>query len=1010
MLLVPLIANMRRVAPRCRFATERVQTHPVAAWIRRTAAAVCLHAFLAPMPATAEHSVPLLPAAGDETREGLVRIINHSARPGEIRFTPIDDDGNRFDPLTLDVGAQVSIHFDSDDLEHGNAAKGLNGAAGPGQGDWHLEVSSELDIEVLAYVRTNDGPLMSMHDVVPVGADGHRRVSVFHPGDNLDQASRLRLVNATEQAADVTITGVDGLGQSPGSELRISVPAGSVRTLTAQQLESGGEFEGALGDGTGNWRLLIEAGPAIAVMNLAESSSGHLANLSSSPANVGPAGTHGVPLFPEASDAQGRLGILHVINHSAEAGEVEIEAANDSDWTYDAVTLTLPANGAEQIDSNDLQLGNLVKGLSNGIGTGDGDWRLALSSDLDIEVRARILIERDGFLSAMHHTVPSHDGRHRVAFFDAGDKEASSELRLINANTDPASVTISGIGDDGVPSGAVGLTVDAGKSRTVTADELAAGGEGLEGSLGDGEGWQLVIESDVPIKVVNLAFNEAGQIANLSTVAATLAPQSEAAFNDRVVGRRILADSGFVEFAWLGRFRTTDGLLGHLGSYFYSNTGTGKGTVTFDYDDGDACIAETVFESRTSGNWSVTCDVRDASASPWRLVETTAGNDRTSYEVDATIPSMPMGLWTPDIIQHATSTVSTSVLRIRFDDGGYVEEGGYRYTCEDVAGCEVVDGVVQAGSIVATSVEIREFDLPRDSRHIGGFTYGNGRLWAADFADDKVYAFLMSGRRDPASDFDLVRASYVEGIAYGNGRFYVVDVVDHKVYVYDASGQHEPASDFQLDSSNRNSRRVVFGEDGLYVLDARDRKVYAYRTTGERDVASDFPLDVDNKSPTGLAFGNGRFYVADAARDKVFAYRRSGGPRCRRRLPVHPGQQRRPRHRVRLRQVLRGRQHQGLRVPESPSGSGRQVSLRQRRQAQCRRLLCIRRNGGQHRQSRRPRNDFALLPLDGRENLLGRFGIRQRYGGRSRRVRIRRTHDRLGRTIPLRSLLLSRLC
>ena len=62
------------------------------------------------------------------------------------------------------------------------------------------------------------------------------------------------------------------------------VPAGEALTLTAAELEAGGpEFDGALGDGDGKWRLTVTADAPITVMSLLRSGSGHLTNLSSAP-------------------------------------------------------------------------------------------------------------------------------------------------------------------------------------------------------------------------------------------------------------------------------------------------------------------------------------------------------------------------------------------------------------------------------------------------------------------------------------------------------------------------------------------------------------------------------------------------------------------------------------------------------------------------------------------------------------------------------------------------------
>ena len=68
---------------------------------------------------------------------------------------------------------------------------------------------------MLSYIRTGDGFLTSMHDVAPEGAQGHR-VVIFNPGRNANQASRLRVVNAGEEEAEVRIEGVDDAGGVAG--------------------------------------------------------------------------------------------------------------------------------------------------------------------------------------------------------------------------------------------------------------------------------------------------------------------------------------------------------------------------------------------------------------------------------------------------------------------------------------------------------------------------------------------------------------------------------------------------------------------------------------------------------------------------------------------------------------------------------------------------------------------------------------------------------------------------
>ena len=202
-----------------------------------------------------------------------------------------DDAGMAFGPVTLSIGANKTAHFNSKDLEAGNTGKGLSNGIGSGQGDWWLEISSALNIEAIAYMRTTDGFLTSMFESVP-GIGNRYRVPVFNPGSNPDQVSQLRLVNPGDAPVTVHLEGVDDGGVV--SELSIRLPPGLALTATAQDLESGepmgwptgAVLEGSLGDGTGKWQLILTADAPMIVMSLLESPTGHLSNLSAAPALV----------------------------------------------------------------------------------------------------------------------------------------------------------------------------------------------------------------------------------------------------------------------------------------------------------------------------------------------------------------------------------------------------------------------------------------------------------------------------------------------------------------------------------------------------------------------------------------------------------------------------------------------------------------------------------------------------------------------------------------------------
>ena len=527
-------AGAARTVPSSRAATAGAL--PSAGSPLRPSAGRGAHALPAIFAAVGERrrrSVPLFSRASDPLRQGLVRVVNRSSEAGEVVVWAIDDGGRRFGPATLFVDAGATAQFDSDDLENGDLGKGLVGVGAPSEGDWRLELESSLDFEARAYLRHRDGFLAAMHDVAPEVGGAHR-VPIFNGGGE-DASSLLRLVNVGEADVEAAVRGVDDLGRSPGGEVRVAVPAGASRTLSAAQLESGagpGVVGGALGDGAGRWRLTVTADGPIRAMSLLESRSGAMANLSTAPPPA-EGGVHRVPLFPSASDPF-RRGVVRVVNRSGEAGEVSIAPVDDSGRAYEPATLAIGAGEAIHFDSHDLEQGDRAKGLFGGVGAGVGDWRLALRSDLDIEVLAYVRAA-DGLLTSMHDLVPTVAGERVVAMFDP-DREGSA-LRLVNDGDAPARVSIAGVDDVGAAGrSAVSATVPAGRSLNLSAAQLESGeGEGVVGALGDGAGaWRLAVASDRPLAAMSLLRGPAGRLANLSTVASASGETAASFYEARV--------------------------------------------------------------------------------------------------------------------------------------------------------------------------------------------------------------------------------------------------------------------------------------------------------------------------------------------------------------------------------------------------------------------------------------------------------------------------------------------
>ena len=467
-----------------------------------------------------EHHVAMFPSRSGQGRQGFVRLLFPGPAPydAKVRIGAGDHAGQRLGNSVLTVESGKVAHFNSEDLKAGNATKGLSGRIRADDGDWRLELLERRrwSIELFSYIRTADGFLTAMHDLAPKRGSDYW-VATFNPGSNQNQISSLRLVNPGVDEAQVSIRAIDDNGDSPGTEVLATIRASATLTLSAADLEAGeSEFEGALGDGEGKWRLLVNSDTPLLVMSLLESPTGHLTNLSSAPSTLGV-----VPLFPAAGDPLGRQGFVRVINHSADDGEVEITAYDDAGRAYGPLMLSLAAKAAAHFNSEDLEWGYPTKGLAGRTGAGEGDWRLELSSELDIEVLSYIRTP-DGFLTTMHDIAPVlHHGDHRVVTFNPGEnRNQVSKLRLVNQFESEAEVVIRGVDDEGhSPGGEVLVSIPPGAVRTLTAAELETGTSEFDGALGDGAGkWRLFVKTDKPVMVMSLLESPSGHLTNLSAV------------------------------------------------------------------------------------------------------------------------------------------------------------------------------------------------------------------------------------------------------------------------------------------------------------------------------------------------------------------------------------------------------------------------------------------------------------------------------------------------------------
>ena len=305
--------------------------------------------------------------------------------------------------------------------------------------------------------------------------------------------------------------------------------------------------------------------------------------------------THTLPLVRPADHAVGNS-LVRIVNRSFRSGTVTIKASDDAGESFDPVVLDLDATESVNLLSRDLEQGNADKGLSDGLGDGEGNWRLELETSLDVAPLAYARTVNVGIMSMMLDVVPEEvtesepegSERYQVAFFNPGSNVNNvSRLRLKNLDVVDAEVEIMGRDDAGMmaPGGPVTLMLPAGESRTLTAQTLESGGEDLDGSLGRGTGkWRLTVESDHPegvsdtrilprIEVMSLLQGPSGHLSNLS-----LAPVPEPGSADLLTLPLVLRDSGLV------RIINRSGKAGTVGITAIDDAGASFGPVSLDLD------------------------------------------------------------------------------------------------------------------------------------------------------------------------------------------------------------------------------------------------------------------------------------------------------------------------------------------------------------------------------------------------------------------------------------------
>lgn len=342
------------------------------------------------------HQVYFANPARNVNQQTFLRITNLDNEAGQVTITGLDDEGN--DPDTsvrFSLIANSSLQVTSQDLENGNATKGLTGSLGPAIGKWRFTVSSDRNLAVMSLIRAPGGFLTNMSALTPRNAANDPVAYFVSPASQTDRETFLRIINTTPISTTITLSATDDSGHvAPNGDILLTLAPGASRQMTSSDLETGNSdkgLSGFFGDGNGNWKVTVSADQTIEVMSLVRTTDGFLTNMSGTVQTVD---LQGQASFVNPASNTNQQSTLRIINVSDAPGAITISAVDDSGNAAPGgdVTFNLSAGETRSISSVELESG--ASDLVGTLGDGTGKWRISVTSD--VEVRIMSLIESPG--------------------------------------------------------------------------------------------------------------------------------------------------------------------------------------------------------------------------------------------------------------------------------------------------------------------------------------------------------------------------------------------------------------------------------------------------------------------------------------------------------------------------------------------------------------------------------------------------------------------------------------
>ena len=220
--------------------------------------------------------------------------------------------------------------------------------------------------------------------------DGEYVLNYVLPKGELTQ-SFLRIINPSDSEASITVRGIDDSGTQSSGNIMISLGPNQSTNFRSEFFEDGNEslFDGALGDGEGNWRLLVTSDQDIRVMGLFRTPQGFLNTLHDNTSNAG--GTIHTVSFLNPGSNSNQVSFLRLNNLEPTSNTFVITGIDDDGDTSDGShEIVVGPNGSAEWTAAELE--------AAGLGDGKGKWRLTITSTGLSSVQS-LLQAPDNFLS-----------------------------------------------------------------------------------------------------------------------------------------------------------------------------------------------------------------------------------------------------------------------------------------------------------------------------------------------------------------------------------------------------------------------------------------------------------------------------------------------------------------------------------------------------------------------------------------------------------------------------------